>query len=101
MHNPRKNTRGALVPVAIAVVVAVIGTAALFVLEFGAREEVTGNGISMITATVVERAGATAYPTAVNFGADQSSLRPVTLHQASRHQRPAVDQHEEDQLERK
>jgi hypothetical protein len=27
------------------------------------------------------------------------SLPPVTLHQAPRHQRPAVDQHEEDQLE--
>jgi len=75
MHNPGK-TRGALVPVAIAVVVAVVGTAALFVLDIGARDEVTGNGISMITTNVVERAGATAYPTARTIGADQIHYVP-------------------------
>ena len=49
MQIAKKNTRGALVPFAVAVVVAVLGTAGLFVLEFGSRERVAGNGISMVT----------------------------------------------------
>jgi hypothetical protein len=64
---PRENARGALVPFAIAVVVAVLGTVALFVLEFGTREELAGNGISMVTSTAADRAGATARPT-INYG---------------------------------
>ncbi|CAN7334123.1 hypothetical protein LJR220_002945 [Bradyrhizobium sp. LjRoot220] len=75
MDNPGKNTRGAMVPVAIAVVVAVIGTAAML-LEFGTRDEVAGNGIGMVTTAVVERAGATAYPTARDIGADQIHYVP-------------------------
>jgi len=65
-----------MVPVAIAVVVAVVGTVALFVLDIGARDEVTGNGISMITTNVVERAGATAYPTVRDVAADQLRYVP-------------------------
>ena len=48
MQTPRKNTRGSLVPFVIAVVVAVVGTVAMFVLEFGTRDEVA-NGIGMVT----------------------------------------------------
>jgi hypothetical protein len=67
---PRENARGALVPFAIAVVVAVLGTAALFVLEFGTKDEVADNGISMVTSAAADRAGATARPTADGIAAD-------------------------------
>ena len=73
MH-PR-NTHRTLVPVAIAVVVALIGTA-LFAVELRTKDVVADNGISMITTAVVEKAGATAYPTARNSGADQISYVP-------------------------
>lgn len=66
MQIPRKNARGALVPFAIAVVVAVLGTAAFFVLEFGTKEQGPGNGISMVTSAAADRAGATARPT-INY----------------------------------
>ncbi len=62
----KKNTRGAAVPFAIAVIVAVLGTAGLFLLEFGAREEAASNGISVVTAASVDRAGATVLPTVDN-----------------------------------
>ena len=70
MQIPGKNTRGAMVPVAIAVVVAVLGTAAIFVLEIGVKNDVAGNGISMITSAAADRAGATARPTAANVVSD-------------------------------
>jgi len=59
----RKKTGGALVPFAIAVLVAVLSTVALFFLEFGTKEEVAGDGISMVTSVAVDKAGATARPT--------------------------------------
>jgi hypothetical protein len=62
----KKNSREAFVPFAIAVIVAVLGTAALFLMEFGSRNEVAGNGISMVTAASVDRAGATVIPTVDN-----------------------------------
>ena len=71
MQMPRKNTRGTLIPFAIAVVVAVLGTAALFVTEFGAKEEVASNGINMVTAASADRAGATVLPTVDYPAADQ------------------------------
>jgi hypothetical protein len=67
MQIPKKNTRGSLVPFAIAVVVAVLGTAAFFVLEFGTKDEVAGNGISMVTSATADRAGATVRPTVDNI----------------------------------
>jgi hypothetical protein len=67
VQTPGNNARGALVPFAIAVVVAVLGTAALFVLEFGTKGEVAGNGIGMVTAASAERAGATLSPTVDNI----------------------------------
>ena len=72
MQIPGKNTRGAMVPVAIAVVVAVLGTAAIFVLEIGTKDERAGNGISMITSAAANRAGATARPTDANLVSDQA-----------------------------
>ena len=71
MQVSRKNTRGSLIPFVVAVVVAVLGTAALFVLEFGTRDEVASNGISMVTSAAADRAGATARPTADYNAADQ------------------------------
>lgn len=72
MQTPRKNTRRSLVPFVIAVVVAVFGTAAFFVLEFGSRNETAGDGISMVTSAAADRAGATARPTADFSTADQN-----------------------------
>jgi hypothetical protein len=72
MQKPRKNTRGELAPFVIAVVVAVVGTAALFFLEFGTKDKVAGNGISMVTSAAADRAGATALPTADYNAADQN-----------------------------
>lgn len=72
MQIPRNNARGARVPFAIAVVVAVLGTVALFVLELGTKDEVAGNGISMVTSAAADRAGATARPTANFSTADQA-----------------------------
>jgi hypothetical protein len=71
MQTSRKNTRGSLVPFVIAVVVAVVGTVAMFVLEFGTKDEVT-NGIGMVTSAAADRAGATARPTVDNVVTDQS-----------------------------
>jgi len=75
MQTAKKNTPGALVPFAIAVVVAVLGTIALFVLEFGPKSEIAENGISMVTSAAADRAGATARPTVDNLVADQN--RPL------------------------
>jgi len=59
----RKKTGGALVPFVIAVLVAVLGTVALFFLEFGTKEEVAGDGISMATSVAADKAGAIVRPT--------------------------------------
>ena len=72
MQTARKNTRGALAPFAIAVLIAVLGTAALFVLEFRSRDEVASDGISMVTSAAADRAGATVQPTVDNIAADQN-----------------------------
>jgi hypothetical protein len=58
-YNPR---RGELVPVTAVAVVAVVGAAALYLLDFASQNEAP-RGISMITASVVEQAGAIALPT--------------------------------------
>jgi hypothetical protein len=71
MQIPRKNARGSLVPFAIAIVVAVLGTVAFFVLEFGSKDEIANDGISMVTSAAADRAGATALPTVDYNAADQ------------------------------
>jgi hypothetical protein len=58
-HNPR---RGDLVPVTAVAIIAVLGAAALYWLDFASPDEAP-RGISMITASVVEQAGAIALPT--------------------------------------
>ena len=63
MQVSRKKTGGALVPFVIAVLVAVLGTVALFFLEFGTKEEVAGDGISMATSVAADKAGAIVRPT--------------------------------------
>ena len=57
-HSPR---RGDLVPVTAVAVIAVVGAAALYLLDFASQNEAP-RGISMITASVVEQAGAVASP---------------------------------------
>jgi hypothetical protein len=59
MSFPTKETRGHLVPVALAAIIAVVGTVTLFFMAFGPTNNVQSNGISMITTAVVDRAGAT------------------------------------------
>jgi hypothetical protein len=54
--------RGDLVPVTAVAVIAIVGAAALYWLDFAAQNELP-RGISMITASVVEQAGAIALPT--------------------------------------
>lgn len=76
MQNSRNNTQRSLVPVATAIVVAVIGTAALFVMELRTKVVVAGDGIGMVTTAAAERAGATAYPTARDIAADQIRYVP-------------------------
>jgi hypothetical protein len=71
MQVSRKNTRGSLIPFVVAVVVAVLGTTAFFVLEFGSRDEIARDGISMVTSAAADRAGATAVPTVDYNAADQ------------------------------
>ena len=76
MQDSRNNTQRSLVPVAVAVVVAVIGTAALFVMELRTKIDIADNGIGMVTTAAAERAGATAYPTARDVGADHIRYVP-------------------------
>jgi len=54
--------RGDFVPVTAVAVIAVVGAAALYWLDFSSQNEIP-SGISMITASVVDQAGATALPT--------------------------------------
>jgi hypothetical protein len=53
-----------IVPIAIAAIVAITCTAILFVTDFGGPAQgAKDGGITMITASVVNQAGATAVPT--------------------------------------
>jgi len=54
-----KGARGPLIPMALAAIVAVAGTVILFFMDFGPTNDVQHNGINMITAAAVDRAGAT------------------------------------------
>ena len=58
-HNPRHRD---LVPVMAVAAIAVVGAAALYFMNFGPQNEVP-HGINMITAAVVDQAGATVLPT--------------------------------------
>ena len=63
MQAPSKSRRADLVPVTVAAVIAVVGTAILLFMDFAPDNEVQPAGISMIAASVAERAGAIALPT--------------------------------------
>ncbi len=63
MRAPSKNRRADLLPVTVAAVIAVVGTAILLFMNFAPDNEVKPDGISMIAASVAERAGAIALPT--------------------------------------
>jgi hypothetical protein len=52
-----------LIPMTMALVIAAASAATLFFMDFGPKNDVERHGVSMITAAVVERAGATALPT--------------------------------------
>ena len=57
-----RSGREILVPIATAMVVALVGIAALVITERDANDNVRRNGISMTTTAALERAGATAFP---------------------------------------
>jgi hypothetical protein len=59
MLSLHKERRGHFVPVALAAIIAVVGTAAIFFMDFGSENKVQHSGINMITAAAVDRAGAT------------------------------------------
>jgi hypothetical protein len=63
MNTSGKNTNAAILPVSLAFIIAVAGTAAMFLFEFRSNDGVAHNGISMVTSAAAERAGATARPT--------------------------------------
>ena len=60
MHAQRKDRRG-LIPVTVAAIVAVLGTAVILFNDFGPSYDSRGSG-RMITAAVVSRAGAIEIP---------------------------------------
>ena len=61
-----------MVPFAIAVLVAVLSTVALFFLEFGTKQEIARDGMSMITSAAADRAGAVVLPTVDYKAEDQN-----------------------------
>jgi hypothetical protein len=52
-----------LVPMMAAALIAMVGAGMLVFIDFDPKTDVQGHGITMITTSVVERAGATALPT--------------------------------------
>jgi hypothetical protein len=67
-----KSGRRELLPMAVAAAIALSGSLTLFLMDFGPNNDVQRGGLSMITAAVVDRAGATASPT-------QPTVQPVSL----------------------
>jgi hypothetical protein len=69
MHTIRKNRHGDLMPVMVAVIVAVVGQTAILFNDFGAGNNSRGSGNArMVTAAVVARAGAIEIPSAPPTG---------------------------------
>jgi hypothetical protein len=63
MHPQRKDRRGDLIPVIVAAFVAVTGQTVILFNDFGAGNDLQGNGsTTMITAAAVSRAGAIEVP---------------------------------------
>jgi hypothetical protein len=63
MHAQRKDRRGDLIPVIVAVIVAVVGQTVILFNDFGPGDNSQGSGNArMIAAAVVSRAGAIEIP---------------------------------------
>jgi hypothetical protein len=63
MRSQRKDRRGHLIPVLVAVIVAVVGQAVLLFNDFGASNDSQSRGnATMITAAAVSKAGAIEIP---------------------------------------
>ena len=54
-----------LVPVVVALIIAVVGTAVLLNMDFGPRNAVRNDGINKISRAALARAGATETPTPI------------------------------------
>ena len=55
--------KGQRLPAAIAAAIALVGVTAIYFMDFGPGTGVQPGGITMVTATAAERAGATVVPT--------------------------------------
>jgi len=62
MRAQTKDSRGDLIPVLVAAIVAIMGTAGILFSDFGPDTNSQGSGNGMITAAAVGRAGAIELP---------------------------------------
>ena len=63
MQMEKRQRRRELSPAAIAAAVALVGTTAIYLMDFGPGTGVQQGAINMVTAAAAERAGATVVPT--------------------------------------
>ena len=78
-HAQRKDRRGDLIPVLVAVIVAVVGQTVILINDFGAGNDSQGRGnAKMITAAVVSKAGAIEIPSESAAGQPASSWAVAT-----------------------
>lgn len=71
-------SREYVVPVTVAVVVALVCTITLFFMDFGPGNDVQGKGANMITTAIVERAGATMTPTELSPQPAKPDISPAS-----------------------
>ena len=80
MHAQRKDPRGDLMPLIVAVIVAVVGQAAVLLNDFGPAGGSQGGGNArMITAEAVSKAGAIEIPSEPPGRPQRSGARPDNL----------------------
>ena len=75
MRAGSKDNRRGWVPILASATLALAGAAALLLIDFGPVANAQQNGGGMITAAVLDRAGAIALPTAANAAANAQISR--------------------------
>ena len=68
MRAQTKDRRGDFIPVLVAAIVAIMGTAGILFSDFGPYNDSQGGGNAMITAAAVARAGAIEIPSESPIG---------------------------------
>lgn len=71
-------SRDYVVPVTMAVVIALVCLGTAFLMDFRPGNDVQGKGPNMITTAVVERAGATMIPTQLSTEPAKPVVSPIT-----------------------